>query len=309
MSTALAPSLFRMTDEVAAALREQRPVVALESTILSHGLPEGRRLTVAHALEDAVRREGAVPATIAIVDGQFCAGLDEHMLSRVAFDGAEKASLRDLAVALGLGGTWSTTVAATMAIAARAGIRVFATGGIGGVHREAQSTFDESADLAALAQYPVLVVCAGAKAVLDLPKTMERLETLGVPVIGYRTSELPAFYHGKSGLPLVCRIDGADEIARVMHAQLDRLSLGGLLVVQPPPAEFAQDPEVVRALITGALERARAAGVHGRSVTPFLLSALDQASGGEFVDTNIALVEENARLAARIAVADAARRR
>jgi pseudouridine-5'-phosphate glycosidase len=251
----------------------------------------------------------AAPRRRARVDGQFCAGLDEHTLSRVAFDGAEKASLRDLCVALGLGGTWSTTVAATMAIAARAGIRVFATGGIGGVHREAQSTFDESADLAALAQYPVLVVCAGAKAVLDLPKTMERLETLGVPVIGYRTSELPAFYHGKSGLSLVCRIDAAEEIARVMHAQLDRLSLGGLLVVQPPPAEFAQDPEVVRALIHGALERARSAGVHGRSVTPFLLSALDQASGGEFVDTNIALVEENARLAARIAVADAARRR
>lgn len=305
----LAPSVVRMSAPVAEALVERRPIVALESTLLSHGLPEARRITVARALEDTITREGAVPATIAVLDGYLHVGLDDRALERVALEGAEKASLRDLPVALGLGGVWATTVASTMAIAARAGIRVFATGGIGGVHRDAQSTFDESADLTALARYPVVVVCAGAKAVLDLQKTMERLETLGVPVLGYRTAELPAFYHARSGIPLVCRVESTEEIARVMVAQLDRLAGAGMLVVQPPPPDFAQDPEVVRALIQGALERARAAGIHGRSVTPFLLTALDQASGGDFVDTNVALVEENARLAARIAVADAERRR
>lgn len=301
-------SLIRVTSEVADALRDLLPVVALESTLISHGLPEARRLEVARALEDAVREEGAVPATIAIMDGQFFVGLDDRSLQRLAIDGAEKASLRDLPVAIGLGGVWATTVAATMSIAARANIRVFATGGIGGVHREAEKTFDESADLAALAKYPVTVVCAGAKAVLDLPRTIERLETLGVPVIGYRTQELPAFYHAKGGIPLVCRVETPEEVARLMDAQFDRLGGAGLLVVQPPPEEYAQDPAMVRALIEGALERARAANVRGRSITPFLLNALDQASGGDFVDTNIALVENNVRLAAKIAVADAGRR-
>lgn len=300
---------LRIQPEVEEALRERRAVVALESTLLSHGLPEPRRVEVAHLLEDAVRAEGAVPATIAVVDGRMCVGLDDDALARICFDGAEKASLRDLGVALGLGGGWATTVAATLSIAGRAGIRVFATGGIGGVHRDASTSFDESADLVALARFPVLVVCAGAKAVLDLPRTMERLETLGVPVVGYRTAELPAFYHGKSGIPLVCRIEGPEEAARIMRAQLDVLEEGGLLLVQGPPEAFAQDPEVVRALIQAALERARVAGIRGRNVTPYLLSALDQASGGEFVDTNVALVEANARLAARVAVADETERR
>ncbi len=301
-------ALIRVTSEVADALRDHRAVVALESTLISHGLPETRRINVARMLEDAVRAEGATPATIAILDGQMHVGLDDRSLERIAVDGAEKASLRDLPVAIGLGGAWATTVAATMAIAARAGVRVFATGGIGGVHREAEKTFDESADLAALAKYPVLVVCAGAKAVLDLPRTMERLETLGVPVIGFRTQELPAFYHAKSGLPLVCRVETPEEAARLMEAQFDRLEGCGLLLVQPPPEDYALDAEMVRAMIQAALERARTANVRGRSITPFLLSALDQASGGDFVDTNVALVENNARLAAKIAVADAARR-
>jgi pseudouridine-5'-phosphate glycosidase len=303
-----APALIRVTAEVADALRDLLPVVALESTLISHGLPETRRLQVARMLEDVVRQEGAVPATIAILDHQMHVGLDDRALQRIAVDGAEKASLRDISVAIGLGGIWATTVAATMSIAARAGIRVFATGGIGGVHREADKTFDESADLAALAKHPVTVVCAGAKAVLDLPRTMERLETLGVPVLGFKTQELPAFYHAKSGIPLVCRVETAEEIARIMDAQFDRLEGGGILVVQPPPAEYAQDPEMVRALIQAALERARTQNIRGRSITPFLLSALDQASGGDFVETNIALVENNARLAAKIAVADAGRR-
>src|SRR5947209_12436800 len=222
MATMSSP-ILRVLPEVEAAIRDRRAVVALESTLLSHGLPEARRIEVARMLEDAVRAEGAVPATIAVVDSKMCIGLDEEALSRVAFDGAEKASLRDLGVAIGLGGVWATTVAATMSIAARAGIRVFATGGIGGVHRDASTTFDESADLVALARFPVLVVCAGAKAVLDLPRTMERLETIGVPVVGFRTAELPAFYHGKSGIPLVCRIESPDEAARIMHAQFDLL--------------------------------------------------------------------------------------
>src|SRR5262245_4359537 len=301
-------ALIRVTAEVADALRDLAPVVALESTLISHGLPEARRLQVARALEDAVRAEGAVPATIAVIDGQAHVGLDDRALSRLALDGAEKASIRDLPVAFGLGGVWSTTVAATMSIAARASIRVFATGGIGGVHRDAEKTYDESNDLLALAKYPVAVVSAGAKAVLDLPRTLERLETLGVPVIGYRTRELPAFYHAKSGLPLVCRVETPEEVARLMDAQFDRLDGAGLLVVQPPPEAHAQDPEVVRALVQGALERARAANIRGRSITPFLLNALDQASGGDFVDTNVALIENNARLAARIAIADAGRR-
>lgn len=299
------PSILRLAPEVEDAIHSRRPVVALESTLISHGLPEEARLEVARTLEDAVRAEGAVPATIAILDGRLFVGLDDDALNRVALDGAEKASLRDLGVALGLGGVWSTTVAATMAIAARASIRVFATGGIGGVHRDAQTTFDESADLAALARFPVLVVCAGAKAVLDLPRTIERLETLGVPVVGFQTAELPAFYHAKSGIPLVCRIETPEEAALIMHAQFDHLAEAGLLVVQPPPEAFAQDAEFVRALIQAALERARVAGVRGRNVTPFLLSALDQASGGDMVETNVALVESNARLASRIAVADA----
>src|SRR5215470_406817 len=221
--------ILRIDPEVAAALREHRAVVALESTLLSHGLPEARRLEVARMLEEAVRQEGAVPATIAIIDSKMCIGLDDEMLGRVAFDGAEKASLRDLGVAIGLGGVWATTVAATAAIASRAGIRVFATGGIGGVHRGAETSFDESADLVALARFAVLVVCAGAKAVLDLPRTMERLETLGVPVVGFRTQELPAFYHAKGGIPLVCRVETPEEIARLMDAQYDRLGGAGIL--------------------------------------------------------------------------------
>jgi pseudouridylate synthase len=181
---------------------------------------------------------------------------------------------------------------------------VFATGGIGGVHRGASETFDESADLAALAKLPVTVVSAGAKSVLDLEKTLERLETLGVPVIGYRTLELPAFYQGHSGLELVATVDDVEAIARIMSARFDRLGEGGLLVVQPPPAEVAQDPAKVAGLISAALRAAEEAGVHGRAVTPFLLSHLDRASGGDVVRTNVALVTHNAALAARIAVAD-----
>jgi pseudouridine-5'-phosphate glycosidase len=295
---------IRIQPEIEAALSAGHAVVALESTLISHGLPNDRRLGVAQQIEDAVREEGAVPATIAIIDGAFCVGLDGDQLRRVAFGNAEKASTRDLAVAIARGGVWATTVAATLFVAHRAGLRVFATGGIGGVHREAEQSFDESADLIALARLPLLVVSAGAKAVLDLPRTMERLETLGVPVIGFRTDELPAFYHAKSGLALTARVDTAEDGARIMRAQLDLVGAGGLLLVQAPPEDVAQKPEVVSRLIEDALEEARAARIRGRGVTPFVLAALDRASGGGVVDTNVSLIVANARLAARVARAD-----
>ena len=277
--------------------------MALESTLLAHGLPEARRMEAARALESAVREEGATPATIAILDGRAKIGLDGAQLQAVTQKPLKKAALRDLSVALGLGGDWATTVSTTMALAARAGVRVFATGGIGGVHREVLDTYDESSDLIALARYPVAVVSAGAKSVLDLPRTFERLETLGVPVIGFGCDELPAFYHGHSGIALRARADSAETIARVLAARFELLGEGGVLVVQPPPAEAAQDPAVVDALIERALEKAREAAVRGAAVTPFLLRALDESSQGSVVDTNLALVIANARLAARIAVA------
>lgn len=297
-----------LADEVAEGLAARRGVVALESTLLAHGLPRERRMEVALRLEAVVRGEGAVPATVAVVDGRLRVGLDDDLLGRIIEGGAEKASLRDLAPAVALGGVWATTVATTMAIAHRAGVRWFATGGIGGVHRGATETFDESADLAALARIPVAVVSAGAKSVLDLPRTLERLETLGVPVLGFRTDQLPAFYHGRSGLPVSCSVDSEADLARVAVARFDRLGEGGLLVVQPPPAEHAADPDEVDRWIDAALGEAEGRRIRGRAVTPFLLAALAEASGGRLVDTNVALVEANARLAARCAVADAAHR-
>ncbi|MEO1229036.1 MAG: pseudouridine-5'-phosphate glycosidase [Myxococcota bacterium] len=295
-------------DEVAEALATEAPVVALESTLLAHGLPAGRRREVALRLEEAVRSEGATPATVAIVDRRFQVGLDGDALERVIGEGATKASLRDLAPALALGGVWATTVASTMAIAQVAGLRWFATGGIGGVHRGAETTFDESADLTALAKYPVAVVCAGAKSVLDLPRTLERLETLGVPVVGFGTDQLPAFYHGASGLPVPVRVNEARAVAAIAVTRFDRLGEAGVLVVQAPPASSAQEPRQVDTWIERALARAAEKGVQGREVTPFLLAFLAEVSEGNLVETNIALVEHNARLAARCAVADVALR-
>ncbi len=296
--------LLRCTEEVEDALAEGRPLVALESTLLAHGLPAAERPKVATLLEAIVREHGATPATIAILDGKFHVGLDSVALERVIEGSATKASLRDLSVAVATGGVWATTVASTMAIAARAGIRVFATGGIGGVHRDVVHTYDESADLTALARYRLAVVCAGAKSILDLPRTVERLETLGVPIIGFQTNELPAFYHGRGGLPVTARVDTVEALAGIVSVQLDRLDAGGLLVVQAPPEAVAQDPVKVDVLIEAALQRAAAQGVRGRAVTPFLLSALDQASGGDVVRTNVALVAHNTGLAARLAVAE-----
>lgn len=290
--------------EVQRALaKDPASVVALESTLIAHGLPSARRMDTARGLEDAVRGEGAVPATIAILDGVMHVGLDEAGLRRVCAD-ARKASLRDVSVALATGGVWATTVASTMAIATRAGIRVFATGGIGGVHRGAERSFDESADLVALAKYPVAVVCAGAKAVLDLPRTYERLETLGVPVIGVGTDELPAFYTARSGIVLDHRIDDPGVIATLLKARFDLLGEGGVLIVQPPPADVAQDPESIDVAIDATLAEAERKGIVGNAITPYLLAALDEATSGSAVATNVALVLNNARLAARIACAD-----
>ncbi len=306
---ALLPGTLVVHAPVAAALAAGGPVVALESTLLAHGLPAARRAEAAHALEEAVRAEGATPATIAILGGQYRVGLDEAALERVIAGSPKKASLRDLAWALATGEDHATTVATTMAIAARAGVPLFATGGIGGVHREVAETFDESADLVALRRYRVAVVSAGAKSVLDLPRTMERLETLGVPVLGYRTRELPAFYHARSGIPLAHATDDLALAARVVHQQLDVLGEGGMLVVQPPPAALAQDPARVDALIDAVLAEARSQGVRGAAITPFLLGRLDALSGGAVVETNLGLVLENARTAARLAVALAGLRR
>lgn len=294
-----------LSDEVAEGLASGRPLVALESTLLAFGLPPGRRSEVALLLERTVRGEGAVPATVAVVDGRLQVGLDDATLGRVIEGEVSKASIRDLAPAVALGGIWATTVASTMAIAHRAGIRWFATGGIGGVHRGASETFDESADLTALAKYPVGVVSAGVKSILDLPRTLQRLETLGVPVVGYRTDELPAFYHPHSGLRLGCRVTEVEHVARIGVARFDRLGEAGLLVVQPPPGGAARDRDFVESLIAEALSDAAERGIGGAELTPYLLGRLAETSDGALVETNVALVESNARLAARVAVAAA----
>ena len=290
--------------EVRDALAAGRPVVALESTIITHGMPAPRNLETARAVEAAVRAGGAVPATIALLDGSIRIGLTAGELERLAGERqVAKVSRADLPAVLAAGAPGSTTVAATMICAALAGIRVFATGGIGGVHRGAARSFDVSADLQELARTPVAVVCAGAKAILDLPKTLEVLETLGVPVIGYRCDELPAFYSRASGLAVPLRRDSAAEIAAVMQAKW-ALGLGGGLVIGNPIPEAAEIPaEAIAAHIETALAEAAAEGVQAKAVTPFLLARLETLTGGASLEANIALVLNNARLAAAIATA------
>jgi pseudouridylate synthase len=289
-------------EDVAAALREGRPVVALESTVIAHGLPRPQNLETAHKMEAAVREEGAVPATIAIIEGRMVAGLSSEQLTTfAATDGIIKVSRADLAAVLAAHQTGATTVAATMLIAARAGIRVFATGGIGGVHRGAELSFDISADLPELARTPVAVVCAGAKAILDLPRTLEVLETLGVPVVGYRTNKFPAFYVEDSGLPLQSRVDAPAEAARLMQAHRDMGFTSGIVFCNPPPSANALGKREVDAWIARALESATAVGIRGKAVTPYLLDYLAKASHGQTLETNIALLVHNARVAAQIA--------
>jgi len=297
------------SDEVRAALAEGRGVVALESTILCHGLPFPKSLETHRAAEAAVRREGAVPALVAVVDGVPRAGLDDAAAEALARAGSRvrKATTRDLGLLAARGESGATTVAATMAIAAASGIRVFATGGIGGVHRGAGETFDVSADLLELSRTRVVVVAAGAKAVLDLPKTLEALETLGVPVIGFGTAELPAFWMRSSGLQLEVRCDDADEVAGLVAAHWAWPASGGLLVANPVPAEAALPREVVEGAIERSLSAAREQGVAGKAVTPFLLARLAEETEGRTLAANEALVVSNAGLAGRIAVALAGR--
>lgn len=295
---------LRVAEPVRAALAEEQPVVALESTVIAHGLPRPANVEVARAMEATIRAEGAVPATIALLDGQIVVGLNDEEIERLGYaDGVLKASRRDLGVALASRATAATTVAGTLACAALAGVQVFATGGIGGVHRGAEHSFDVSADLAELAHTPVLTVCAGAKAILDLPLTLEYLETHGVPVIGFRTDELPAFYSRVSGLPVPHRADEAEEIAAITHAQWQSGLGGGLLVTVPIPEEHAMPADTMHAAIDQALRQADAEHVRGPALTPFLLARVAELTGGESVTANRALLLNNATWAARFAIA------
>ncbi len=298
LSLAIAP-------EVQAALNAGRPIVALESTVISHGLPYPHNLELARAMEQDVRDSGAVPATVGVVAGVPTVGMDAAAIERFARSDPQsrplKVSRRDLGYVIAAGGDGATTVAATMALAHLAGVQVFATGGIGGVHRGARENWDVSADLTELARTPVLVVCAGAKAILDLPATLEYLETSGVPVLGWRTNEFPAFYSASSGLSVA----QAPDASFVARAWLAHRALGGagMLLAVPPPAEHALDRAVAEAAIECALRRATEEGIHGPAVTPFLLAALARETGGESVRANVALLRQNARVAAQVAAA------
>ncbi|MEO9903997.1 pseudouridine-5'-phosphate glycosidase [Nisaea sp.] len=290
--------------EVQATLAEGRPVVALESTILTHGLPKPDNLHIGQEIEAEIRSAGATPATIAVLDGTACVGLSTPDLVRLcSTDGAVKLSRRDLGVALSKGWTGGTTVAATMILAARAGIEIFATGGIGGVHRGAELDFDISADLDELARTPVMVVSAGAKSILDLPKTLEVLETKGVPVIGYGTNEFPAFFCRSSGLPVPLRLDSPEEIAAAWRAGRDMGLETGMLIANPVPEEHALDRATMERIIDDALFEAKRTGASGKQVTPYLLSQIRNATGGASLTANVELVRANARLGAWIAVA------
>jgi pseudouridylate synthase len=298
----------RIHPEVAEALADGRPVVALESTIISHGLPRPDNLRIAREIEDAVRAGGAVPATIAVLDGEPHVGLDDKALEQVAFDGSiAKASVRDLAILGASGGAGATTVASTAHLAAQAGIRIFATGGLGGVHRGARDTWDESADLTTLSRTPVLVVCAGVKSILDVGATIERLETLNIGVLGYRTDRFPGFYLRDSGYPVYWTAPSPEFVAAVLRSQDD---LGtaqyGLLLANPIPPADELNRDLHDRVLTAGLAAAEAADVHGKDVTPFLLDFFHRETHGASLAANVALVLANARLAAEIARAYAA---
>ena len=288
--------------EVADALAAGRPVVALESTLISHGLAYPTNLEVARELEEIVRREGAVPATVAILNGRPCVGVEDGGIERLA-EGTDirKVSRRDIPIAVALQQDGATTVASTMYLARRAGVQVFATGGIGGVHRG--YPFDVSADLPELAQTSVIVVCAGAKSILDLPLTLEWLETHGVPVLGYGTEEFPAFYSRGSGVPVDVRVDTPGEVAQVWLAKQKMGLVGGLLVAVPVPLEVELVASEGERAIEAALAAADAQGIRGKAVTPFVLAEVARLTGGRSVEANVALLRNNARVAARIAVA------
>ena len=291
--------------EVAEALAAGKPVVALESTIISHGMPYPQNVQTALNVERIIRENGAVPATVAIIGGRLKAGLTPEEIDYLGKTGSgvAKASRRDLPVLAAKGMDGATTVATTMMISAMAGIRVFATGGIGGVHRGAEATMDISADLEELAETPVMVICAGAKSILDLGLTLEYLETKGVTVIGYGTDELPAFYTRKSGFGVDYRLDTPEELAKAFHVKRELNLRGGMLVANPIPEEYSMDKAVIDRAIDAALAEAKAAGIHGKAVTPFLLAKVKEITGGDSLDANIQLVYNNARLAAKAAAA------
>jgi len=292
--------MIHFNPEVSAAMQSSRPVVALESTLITHGFAYPRNLQVATDIEQAVRDAGAQPATVAVLGGQVTVGLTRSQLEDLATStGARKCSVRDLGIAAGLGLDGSTTVAATMFIAAKAGLKVFATGGIGGVHRG--HPFDVSADLTELGRTPVTVVCAGAKALLDLPLTFEHLETLGVPVIGYQTDVVPAFYSRSSGLPVDARAEGAADVARIVQARRELGLPGGELVVVPVPIEAELSRDLAEEAIAEAQRLADEQGVHGAATTPFMLDQIAKLTRGASVRANVALLLNNARTAAAIA--------
>ena len=289
--------------EVAKALAEGRPVVALESTIISHGMPYPQNVETALNVERIIRENGAVPATIAIIGGRLKAGLSAEEIEYFGKKGQAiaKASRRDLAVLCARGEDGATTVTTTMIIAHMAGIKIFATGGIGGVHRGAETTMDISADLEELGQTPVMVVCAGAKSILDLGLTLEYLETKGVPVIGYGTEELPAFYTRQSGFRVDYRIDTPKELAAAFKAGHDMGLKSGMLVCNPIPEEFAMPKATIDAAIGQAIAECNEKGIHGKETTPFLLARVAELTGGDSLASNIRLVYNNAQLAAKIA--------
>ena len=296
-------NLLSISDEVRQAIEDKRPVVALESTIISHGMPYPQNVETALRVEQTVRQHGAVPATIAIINGKPKAGCTQSEIEHLGKQGpkAVKTSRRDLPVVVARKEDGATTVATTMIIAAMSGIRVFATGGIGGVHRGAETTMDISADLEELAVTPVMVVCAGPKSILDLGLTLEYLETKGVPVIGYQTEELPAFYTRTSGFRVDCRMDTPRQIAEVFNTKQLLGLQGGMLVTNPVPEQYSMPPEVINGAIEQALKEAEQMHIHGKQLTPFLLAKIKEITQGDSLDTNIQLVLNNAALAAQIA--------
>ena len=295
---------LNIAPEIREALAENRPVVALESTIISHGMPWPQNVETALAVEAVVRENGAIPATIAILEGQLCVGLDQRRLEMLGKEkGVWKVSLRDMPWVLSKGLPGATTVAATMRIAAMAGIKIFATGGTGGVHRGAENSMDISADLTEMAQTSVAVVSAGVKSILDIGLTLEYLETLGIPVLTFGQDEFPAFYSSKSGFPSPLRSDSESEIAAMLKAKWEIGLNGSVLIANPLPAQFEVPAEKMETYIQQALKEAAETGISGKEVTPFLLKRIAENTGGESLEANIALIKNNAALAARIAKA------
>lgn len=297
-------SYLDVNPEVAQAVKEGKPVVALESTIISHGMPYPQNVETALNVEKIIRENGAVPATIAIIGGRLKAGLTPEEIEYFGKKGTaiHKASRRDLSVLCAEGEDGATTVTTTMMIAHMAGIKIFATGGIGGVHRGAETTMDISADLEELAHTPVMVVCAGAKSILDLGLTLEYLETKGVPVLGYQTKELPAFYTRQSGFEVDYRVDSPEQLAKIFRTHNDLALSGGILVTNPIPEEYAMPKEVIDRAIDKAIAECKEQGIHGKATTPFLLARVAEITGGDSLASNIRLVYNNAALAAHTAV-------